>query len=66
MKNLQSIFANLLLLAFIAACSKKETNYSENQVPNLDFEKQKFQFNKANLSIETNEYLIDERPYYDL
>jgi hypothetical protein len=66
MKNLQSILANLLLLAFIAACSKKESNYSENQTPNLDFENQKFQLKNINMQADSNGFLIDERPYYEL
>lgn len=66
MKNLQSILANLLLLAFIAACTKKEKNYSENKMPNLDFEKHKLSINKANYINETEDFLIDERPYYEL
>lgn len=66
MKNLQSILANLLLLAFIAACSKKDRSYSENQMPNLDFEKQKLQLYKTNIQADSNGFLIDERPYYEI
>ena len=66
MKNLQSILANLLLLAFIAACAKKDRNYLENEMPNLDFEKHKYQLNKTTMKADSNGFLIDERPYYEL
>jgi hypothetical protein len=66
MKNLQSILANLLLLAFIAACAKKESNNSEKSKQNLDFEKYKLQLNNSKILHENNDHLIDERPYYEL
>ena len=66
MKNLQSILANLLLLAFIAACTKKDKNYTENHMPSLDYEKQKLLLYKTNIQADSNGFLIDEWPYYEL
>ena len=66
MKNLQSILANLLLLAFIAACTKKESNNSEKSKHNLDYEKYKLQLNNTNFQYVNSDHLIDERPYFEL
>lgn len=66
MKNLQSILANLLLLAFVAACAKKESNNSEKSKHNLDFEKYKLQLNNTKIQHENSDHLIDERPYFEL
>lgn len=65
MKTVKSIFANLLLLAIISACTKKEKKHSDNQRTNYNPQKQSLHLNKLK-HIQSNDFLIDEQPFYEL
>lgn len=60
MKNLLSIIANLILLAFISARTKNIVHNSKKSVPNLDLKKNKEELIKSKFTIENTNHLIDK------